>query len=71
MRKAYITGSFKFSVVTIGSARSSGGLRRKKTFFSEIASIRGVNLVQNVGGRPVQGVWETEDPQWGLGAKPR
>jgi len=32
---------------------------------------RGVNLVQNVGGRPVQGVWGTEVPQWGPGAKPR
>ena len=32
---------------------------------------RGVNLVQNVGGHPVQGVWGTEVPQWGPGAKPR
>jgi len=32
---------------------------------------RGVNLVQNVGGRPVQGVWGTQVPQWGPGAKPR
>ena len=31
----------------------------------------GINLVQNVGGRPVQGVWGTEVPQWGPGAKPR
>ena len=23
------------------------------------------------GGRPVQGVWGTEVPQWGPGAKPR
>jgi len=31
----------------------------------------GVNLVQNVGGRPVQGVWEDRSPQWGPGANPR
>ena len=30
---------------------------------------RGVNLVENVGGRPVQGVWETEILQWGPGSK--
>ena len=32
---------------------------------------RDVNLVKNVGGRPVQGVWGTEVSQWDPGAKPR
>ena len=37
----------------------------------EVLSVaRGVNLVQNVGGRPVQGVWRTEVPQWGQGRSP-
>jgi len=36
-----------------------------------LITVRGVNLVQNVGGRPVQGVWGTEVPQWSPGAKPR
>ena len=38
-------------------------LAYKRSRFSGIT--RGVNLVQNVGGRPVQGVWGTEVPQWG------
>jgi len=33
------------------------------------AECRAVNLVQNVGGRPVQGVWGTEVPQWGPGPR--
>jgi len=31
---------------------------------------RGVNLVQNVGGRPVQGVWWTEVPSGAQGRSP-
>ena len=55
-------------------ARRAGSRRRKgwaaagpqrpgRSDWRTAGGARGVNPVQNVGGRPVQGVWGTEVPQ--------
>ena len=49
---------------------SGGGAHLNGVYRHEIWIYRDVNLVQNVGGRPVQGVWGTDFPVGSRGEAP-